>query len=219
MTAAQSWQALNKAAPLFSYSLLFQSPKERAVLADLLSLGLEFESILSHSSEPLLALIRLKWWQEQISQKAATSSSSDLNPPSLPLLQRIMAHIDTGQLNTASLLALIEAWHLAAETDTDTHSQKQACWGLLLGLMAEYCKLPGQSELVQNCATALYNSRNGLAQIHPPSAREIHKQLGPSASFLIILSYLAVQGKERDIRSDRLILFKIVWHILKKPTS
>ena len=74
MTEQNSWKSLRQNAPLLSYSLLFQSPGERDIMADILSLGLEFDFILSQASEPMLALIRLKWWEEQIA--AGQSSGS-----------------------------------------------------------------------------------------------------------------------------------------------
>ena len=89
MTAQNSWKTLRQNAPLLSYSLLFQPPKDRACLADLFSLGLEFDFILAQASEPMLALIRLKWWEEQIDNNSTGS---------LPLLDRIHAHIAAERL-------------------------------------------------------------------------------------------------------------------------
>ena len=111
MTEQNSWKSLRQNAPLLSYSLLFQSPGERDIMADILSLGLEFDFILSQASEPMLALIRLKWWEEQI---AAGQSSG------VELLGRINRHIAKGAIQGDDINRLIICWQDYAEAGDST---------------------------------------------------------------------------------------------------
>ena len=121
MTDKNSWKSLRTHAPLLSYSLLFQNVQQRELLADILSLGLEFDFILSQASEPMLALIRLKWWEEQI--------NSPVKGDSLPLLSQLNSHISAGYLSRSKVTSLIQRWQDYAETDPETHQKAgQACW-------------------------------------------------------------------------------------------
>jgi hypothetical protein len=52
-----------------------------------------------------------------------------------------------------------------------------------------------------------------------PSARQIYQIYGKGAEFLIVLAYLARRGTGSGITSDNLILFKIIWQILTKPSA
>lgn len=209
MTLHNSWKTLRENAPLLSYSLLFQPPKDRECLADLLSLGLEFDFILAQASEPMLALIRLKWWEEQIDNDSYYS---------LPLLGRIDAHITSGRLKKRDILALLACWQDFAESAEPLHEKGQRCWAELLALSIS---LYGTSDtvLARQIGDALYDSRNGRQAAPLPHARAIYTEYGRGSEFLIILAYLAKGDSGQNIQSDHLILFKMLWQVLIRPSA
>ena len=218
MTDKNSWNSLRSNAPLLSYSLLFQNVQQRELLADILSLGLEFDFIIAQASEPILALIRLKWWEEQI--------NSPVKVDNLPLLDKLNIHISAGYLSRSQVISLIQRWQIYAETNPKTHqkntqkaSQKagQACWSELLTVCTHLCGLE-KHELARQIGAALYDSRRDTLPSGLPSARQIYQIYGKGAEFLIIIAYLARRRPSSGITSDNLILFKIIWQIFTKPS-
>jgi hypothetical protein len=217
MSDQNSWKSLRINAPLLSYSLLFQNVQQRELLADILSLGLEFDFILAQASEPILALIRLKWWEEQI--------NSPVKADSLPLLSQLNSHISAGYLSRSQVVGLIQRWQDYAETAPEIHQKTrqkagqrygQACWSELLMVCIHLCGFK-KHELARQIGAALYDSRSGTPPSKLPSARQIYRIYGKGAEFLIILAYLARRGASSGISSDNLILFKIIWQIFAKP--
>ena len=208
MTAQNSWKTLRQNAPLLSYSLLFQPPKDRAWLADLFSLGLEFDFILAQASEPMLALIRLKWWEEQIDNNSTGS---------LPLLDR-HAHIAAEHLKKQDILALVSCWQDFAEAGEQRHEKGQHCWAELLALSIDQY---GRSDerLARQIGCALYDSRNGRIAAPLPTARSIYTEYGRGSEFLILLAYLAKHDGSQNMTSDHLILFRMLWQVLIRPSA
>jgi hypothetical protein len=209
MTDKNSWKHLRQNAPLLSYSLLFQPPGERGIMADILSLGLEFDFILSQASEPMLALIRLKWWEEQIA--AANSVGPDL-------LGRINSHIARGTIRGDDINRLITCWQDYAEEGNSPDKAGQKCWAEIIALCGKISHLP-ESPLFHQIGSALYNSRNGLDIGIVASAREIDNIYKKNAEFLIALAYLARRGGDHTLPNDHLILFKILWQVLARPSA
>ncbi|MGC6473656.1 MAG: hypothetical protein ACON5P_03350 [Candidatus Puniceispirillaceae bacterium] len=208
MTQHNSWKTLRENAPLLSYSLLFQPPKDRECLADLLLLGLEFDFILAQASEPMLALIRLKWWEEQL--------EADDSGSSLPLLDRIYAHITAGRLEKQDILAVLGCWQDFAESAVPAHEKGQRCWAELLALSLSLYG-PSNKALARQIGSALYNSRNGREAGPLPNAPAIYTEYGKGSEFLILLAYLAKRDGSQDMTSDHLILFKMLWQVLARP--
>jgi len=209
MTDQNSWKSLRQNAPLLSYSLLFQSPGDRDIMADILSLGLEFDFILSQASEPMLALIRLKWWEEQI---AAGQSSG------VELLGRINRHIAKGAIPGDDIHRLIICWQDYAEAGNSPDMAGQKCWAEIIALCGKIAQLP-ESPLFYQIGSALYNSRNGRDIETIATAREIQNSYKKRAEFLIILAYLARRGGDQTLANDHLILFKILWQVVSKPSA
>jgi len=209
MTEQNSWKSLRQNALLLSYSLLFQSPGERDIMADILSLGLEFDFIISQASEPMLALIRLKWWEEQI---AAGQSSG------IELLGRINRHIAKGAIRGDDINRLIICWQDYAEAGDSSDKAGKKCWAEIIALCGKIAQLP-ESPLFHQIGSALYNSRNGRDIGTIATAREIQNSYKKRAEFLIILAYLARRGGDQTLPNDHLILFKILWQVVAKPSA
>ena len=209
MTVQNSWKSLRETAPLLSYSLLFQAPKDRACLADIFLLGLEFDFILAQASEPMLALIRLKWWEEQIDNNSSGG---------LPLLDRIHAHIKAGRLKKQDIHVLLSCWQDFAEAGEKTHEKGQYCWAELLALSLSLYGI-SEDHLARQIGCALYDSRNSRKATTLPTARAIYTKYGKGSEFLILLAYLAKGDGSQDMTSDHLILFKMLWQVLIRPSA
>ena len=178
-------------------------------MADILSLGLEFDFILSQASEPMLALIRLKWWEEQI---AAGQSSG------VELLGRINRHIAKGAIRGDDINRLIICWQDYAEAGDGADKAGQKCWAEIIALCGKIAQLP-ESPLFHQIGNALYNSRNGRDIGTIVTARKIQNSYKKRAEFLIILAYLAQRGGDQTLPNDHMILFKILWQIVAKPSA
>ena len=211
------WKSLRTNAPILSYSLLFQNCRQRELLANILSLGLEFDFILAQASEPMLALIRLKWWEDQIN-----SSGKEDGPP---LLSQLKRHISAGYFSRSQINSLIQRWQVYAEAHPESHQKNgqktcqkagQACWSEILTICSQLCGFE-EKKVAQQIGAALYDSRKGYTPSEIPSARQIYQIYGKGAEFLIILAYLARRGPNSGITLDNLILFKIIWQIISKP--
>ena len=63
MVNQTAYNSLRQHAPRLALALLFQPERQKATLSTLLLLGLEFDRIAAQVSEPMLAMIRLQWWQ------------------------------------------------------------------------------------------------------------------------------------------------------------
>ena len=73
MVNQTAYNSLRQHAPRLALALLFQPERQKATLSTLLLLGLEFDRIVAQVSEPILAMIRLQWWQDQLDTGNASS--------------------------------------------------------------------------------------------------------------------------------------------------
>jgi hypothetical protein len=96
----------------------------RPLLADRLSLALEAENSLRAASEPMLAAIRLQWWVEAI------EAGRDEN---VPLMRRLLAHLDAGHIDQHDLLAQLAIWQ---DRLADDRISAAACWQRLFVMLA-----------------------------------------------------------------------------------
>ena len=119
-----SWRALRDTDRDLALCLLFSPADGRAALADRLNLALEAENSVRVASEPMLAAIRLQWWVDAI--EAGRHEK-------VPLMHRLLIHMETGKLQSDELLAQLAIWQdrLADETIT-----AGGCWQVLFGMLA-----------------------------------------------------------------------------------
>ena len=73
MVKQTAYNSLRQHAPRLALALLFQPERQKATLSTLLLLGLEFDRIAAQVSEPMLAMIRLQWWQAQLDTDNASA--------------------------------------------------------------------------------------------------------------------------------------------------
>ena len=120
-----SWQALREVDRNLALCLLFSLANGRGVLADRLNLACETEAALHLTSEPMLAAIRLQWWVD------ATGSRRH---ESVPLMQRLVAHLEAGSLSEDQILAQIGLWQ---DRVTDPSITSGDCWARLFVMLAD----------------------------------------------------------------------------------
>ena len=119
-----SWQALREVDRNLALCLLFSPANGRALLADRLSLACETEAALHLASEPVLAAIRLQWWVD-----ATEARRHD----SVPLMQRLVTHLEAGSLSEDQILAQIGLWQ---DRIADTSMTSRDCWARFFVMLA-----------------------------------------------------------------------------------
>ena len=122
---SESWLALRDADRDLALCLLFSPAAGRAVLADRLHLALEAETAVRGTSEPMLAAIRLQWWVDSIEQRRHES---------VPLMRRLLVHIEHGRLDKDAVLAQMALWQ---ERLADDRISAGSCWRDLFTMLAE----------------------------------------------------------------------------------
>ena len=95
------WQALRATDRDLALALLFAPGASRELIADRMSLAIEAETALKLASEPMLAAIRLQWWVETIEQGSGGS---------VPLMQRLQRHLDSGAATPVALASQMGIW-------------------------------------------------------------------------------------------------------------
>ena len=121
------WQALRETDRDLALSLLFAPAASRDLIADKLSLAIEAETAMKLASEPILAAIRLQWWVEAIQNPSGES---------VPLMERLLDHMDRGSLASADLVAQMELWQdrLSASPE-DSPNARGDCWADCFGAL------------------------------------------------------------------------------------
>ena len=203
--ALNAYSELRQQAPRLALALLFQKDSHKQLLATMLLFGLELDRIVAQASEPMLALIRLKWWEDQLDQPAHDAG---------PLAGYLYHHINEGHLSPGQVCALIRLWAATVQSgDTDLSEN----WAGLLGIMATGAGLR-PSDLADQIGRTVARSRAGQI-VQTPSAREIYQSCGPGSEFLICLSYLAGEAGRRDLERAPLLIFSLLYQVFIKPGS
>ena len=104
-------------------ALLFAPAATRDLLADQLSLAIEAETALRLASEPMLAAIRLQWWAEAIETGRHDS---------VPLMQRLVGHMESGALSADYLTTVVGLWQ---DRLTSAPEDAGSCWGGMMAMM------------------------------------------------------------------------------------
>ena len=136
------WHALRETDRDLALALLFAPAASRDLIADRLSLAIEAETAMKLASEPMLAAIRLQWWVEAIQNASGES---------VPLMERLLGHLDRGSLASADLVAQMELWQDRLSTSPeDCANARGDCWADCFGAL-----LPQQEHAARQVGWAL----------------------------------------------------------------
>ncbi len=136
------WQALRETDRDLALALLFAPAASRDLIADRLSLAIEAETAMKLASEPMLAAIRMQWWVEAIQNASGES---------VPLMERLLGHLDQGSLASADLVAQMELWQDRLSTSPeDAPNAMGDCWADCFGAL-----LPSQEQAARQVGRAL----------------------------------------------------------------
>lgn len=139
------WQALRETDRDLALALLFAPASSREVIADRLSLAIEAETAINLASEPMLAAIRLQWWVEAIEKRSGDS---------VPLMDRLLCHLDRGSLASADLVAQMGHWQdRLSRLPEDAHDAIGDCWADCFGKL-----LPSQEQAASQVGRALVDA-------------------------------------------------------------
>lgn len=117
------WQALRASDRDIALALLFAPSAQRELIADRLHLAIETENALRLASEPMLAAIRLQWWVEAIETRRHES---------VPLMERLIAHINAGNVLADDLLSQVGLWQ---DRLASAPEDAAGCWGAMLAML------------------------------------------------------------------------------------
>lgn len=132
------WQALRASDPDIALALLFAPSAQRELIADRLHLAIESENALRLATEPMLAAIRLQWWVEAIETRRHES---------VPLMERLIAHIDAAAVRADDLVSQVGLWQ---DRLASAPEDAGGCWGALLALL-----VPDQAAAAEQVGHAL----------------------------------------------------------------
>ena len=187
-----AWPSLREADRELALALLISPAKKRDILADRLNLALECESAIHIASEPMLAAIRLQWWVEAIETGRHEQ---------VPLMLRLSARIEAGEVDSASLTEQIGLWQdRLASAPEDSGS----CWAGCFAMLA-----PHHTEAAKTTA-------NGLFGDGPPPDTAMLASLGGSETrWLWMLAKLCHHRQRHTGREDPLLVWRMLaWRML-----
>ena len=199
------YKSLRQHAPRLALALLFQPERQKATLSTLLLLGLEFDRIAVQVSEPMLAMIRLQWWQDQLDTDGESAS---------PLSAHLKQQLTFGELTAEDISCLIACWRQSIQLGMSDSADN---WAQLIYLMSLKVGLE-RPELAKEIGRSIALSRAGQP-INLPSSYEIYAQAGKGSEFLICLAYLARQAEERDVTKTPFLIFGLLYQVIFRPSS
>ena len=202
MVNQTAYNSLRQHAPRLALALLFQPERQKATLSTLLLLGLEFDRIAAQVSEPMLAMIRLQWWQDQLDTDNASAG---------PLAAHLKNQLLSGAEDISSLLV---CWRQSIELGTSDSADN---WAQLIYLMSVKAGLK-RTDFAEEIGRSVALSRAGQP-VNVPSSDEIYAQAGKGSEFLICLAYLARQAAERDVTRTPFLIFGLLYQVILRPTS
>jgi len=110
------WRDLRGTDRDLAFCLLFAPASRRDMLADRLLLAHETESAIRVTSEPMLAAIRMQWWDDALETRRHEN---------VPLMIRLLSHIDSDRLAVEDLKAQLALWQDRLQQDMHGAS---GCW-------------------------------------------------------------------------------------------
>ena len=205
MVNQTAYNSLRQHAPRLALALLFQPERQKATLSTLLLLGLEFDRIAAQVSEPMLAMIRLQWWQDQLDTGDGSAS---------PLAAHLKQQVLSGELTAKEISSLLACWTQSIQLGI---SDSVDNWAQLISLMSVKAGLK-RSALAEEIGRSIAHSRAGRP-VNVPDSDAIYAQAGKGSEFLICLAYLARQAIERDVTRTPYLIFGLLYQVIFRPSS
>ena len=199
------YKSLRQHAPRLALALLFQTERQKATLSTLLLLGLEFDRIAAQVSEPMLAMIRLQWWQDQLDTDGESAG---------PLSAHLKQQLKSGELTADDISSLIARWRQSIQLGMSDSADN---WAQLIYLMSVKAGLK-RTDFAEEIGRSVALSRAGQP-VNVPSSDAIYAQAGKGSEFLICLAYLARQAAERDVTRTPFLIFGLLYQVILRPTS
>jgi len=185
--AAGAWPALRDADRDLALALLFAPHEGRDLLADRLTLALECEAAIRVASEPMLAAIRLQWWVEAIETGRHEQ---------VPLMLRLLAHIESSRINAAALIGQIGLWQ---DRLASAPEDAGACWAECFAMLA-----PNNTAPARNIARSLFAGETPLCR------DEIAGLKTPDMRWLWMLGRLALRRQAGAPSNDPLLVWRML---------
>ena len=203
MVNQTAYNNLRQHAPRLALALLFQPERQKATLSTLLLLGLEFDRIAAQVSEPMLAMIRLQWWQDQLETGNGSAG---------PLAAHLKNQLLSGELTAEDISCLLACWRHSIELGKSDSADN---WAQLIYLMSVKAGLK-RTDFAEEIGRSVALSRAGQP-VNVPSSDTIYEQAGKGSEFLICLAYLAQQAAERDLTKTPFLIFGLLYQVILRP--
>ena len=205
MVNQTAYNSLRQHAPRLALALLFQPERQKATLSTLLLLGLEFDRIAAQASEPMLAMIRLQWWEDQLETDCVSAG---------PLSSHLNQQLISGELTVDDISSLLSYWRQSIQLGMSNSADN---WAQLVYLMSEKAGLK-RTDFAEEIGRSVALSRAGQS-VNVPSSNAIYAQAGKGSEFLICLAYLARLAAERDVTRTPFLIFGLLYQVILRPTS
>ena len=200
-----AYKSLRQHAPRLALALLFQPERQKATLSTLLLLGLEFDRIAAKVTEPMLAIMRLQWWEDQL---------YSYDEPAGLLAAHLKHQLLSGELTAEDISSLLACWRRSIQLGMSNSADN---WAQLIHLMSVTAGLK-RLDFAEEIGRSVALSRAGQP-VNVPSSNEIYNQAGKGSEFLICLAYLARQATERDVTRTPFLIFSLLYQVLFRPSS
>ena len=197
-----SYQELHKRARALAFTVIFDKPEERDVICDILQLGLELEKIIEIASEPMLAMIRMQWWLDLISN---ADKADDISPLAYRLSmrfgdnhQKLITALQNTQdsLQTPSHYVDWPSLLIALDDHLGWHADRQML-----------------AQLGKNMA-ALYQDQ-GRHHYYPLEDKIVKQATAKSHGFYRLLNMVSKRQIDGKATDDHLLIFRCLWRVLR----
>ena len=195
------YQELHKRARALAFTVIFDKAEERDAICDILQLGLELEKIIEIASEPMLAMIRMQWWLDLLSE---TKLADDISP----LAQRLSTCF--GKENQMLITAL---QNTQDSLQTPSH---YVDWPSLLAALDAHLGWQADSQMLAQLGrnmAALYQEQAGH-HYHELDDKIIKKATGKSHGFYRLLNMVIQRQMDNKATDDHLLIFRCLWRVL-----
>ena len=196
------YQELHKRARALAFTVIFDKAEERDAICDILQLGLELEKIIEIASEPMLAMIRMQWWLDVLSEDKTADDIS-------PLGQRLSKRF--GKDNQILITAL---QNTQDSLQTPSH---YVDWPSLFTALDNHLEWQTQGQMLAQLGrnmAALYQEQAGH-HYHELDDKIIKQASPKSHGFYRLLNMVAQRQIEGKATDDHLLIFRCLWRVLR----